>query len=157
MEEVEQRLTDACVTSNNAQQLCAQYQDKAIQIMKQCKEHGRKLVQAESSLHSLQAVFIDQLELLMTIFTKTQRNFAALEVQFTSHTSRQKKIYSNLAETFKKLKNQRMDKGLTKTNESSLYHYVDSDTVHTLQRELDSVIGILTVNINHIITKWFFF
>lgn len=154
MEEIERRLTSACTTSNNAQQLCAQYHDKAKQIMQKCKEQGKKLIQAETSLHSLQAVFIDQLDILMVIFTKTQRNFSALEVQLTAHTSRQKKIYTNLAETFRKLKNQKMDSGLTPTKEAqTLFNYVDNDTVHSLQRELDSVLGILLVSKKSLFTS----
>eukprot|EP00339_Tiarina_fusa_P009284 CAMPEP_0117025504 /NCGR_PEP_ID=MMETSP0472-20121206/18829_1 /TAXON_ID=693140 ORGANISM="Tiarina fusus, Strain LIS" /NCGR_SAMPLE_ID=MMETSP0472 /ASSEMBLY_ACC=CAM_ASM_000603 /LENGTH=465 /DNA_ID=CAMNT_0004732229 /DNA_START=65 /DNA_END=1462 /DNA_ORIENTATION=+ len=142
MKEFEERLTTALSMSQNSQQLCTQYHKQAKKIMLQCKEQGRKLTQAESSLHSLQISFIDQLEVLETIFTNVQRKFSTLEQQVMIHVSHQKKIYSNLANIFRKLEKKQVDPGLSSTN-GSLYHFVDTDSVTALRQDLESVLGHL--------------
>ena len=150
MDHLEERLAAAYTTSQNSQQLCAQYHKEAKQILLECKEHGNKLAQAETSLHALQVSFIDQLEVLAAIFTNVHRKFTSLEQTLTIHTSHQKKIYANLADTFRKLKKQQIDPGLNVAQEASLFHFVDADAVSALQRELESVLGHLSVSITYI-------
>ena len=134
---MEARLTAAFNTSQNGKQLCLQYQKEAKKVLMECRDYGRKLQRSEGILHSLEVTFIDQLQLLGGLFGTLNERYIVLERNINALESRKGKILSRIAKIFWLLKEQCVDSELDPgIEESSLFEFVDTDAVGSLQNEL---------------------
>ena len=139
----EERLAWAHESSQNSQQICSQYQKEAKRTLLSCKEYGGSLREAEEHLLALQVIFLDQLDLSAGLYGEAKRNMATLNTYTTSKTHRRRQIDRKLASVYQKLKEQTIDSAFAKAlpPNATLFHFVDTDSVSSLQAQLD---GYLT-------------
>ena len=141
----EGRLAQAQQTSQNSQKLCEQYHKQAKSQLSQGHEQAGSLRHAENLLQTLQALFLDQLDLSVGLCTEARRGYLTLEHHARFHGQQKAHVDRRLLQIFHKLKACPIDKAFPTpmAEDASLFHYVDAQSVAALQESLEEVIALM--------------